>query len=108
MLHKFFMAQWEHPVKNDWTETVRQDLDYLKLSAKLEDLKKIGKEKFKEMVKSSIKMAAFKYLMEQKSKLSKMSNLDYSELVRQDYLKTTMFHLTKRQGLSCIDYGWPE
>ena len=35
MLYKFFIAQWENPVRNDWTETIKKDLEFLKIKADL-------------------------------------------------------------------------
>ena len=84
MLHKFFMAQWENPAKRDWTETVKEDLEKLNIKCDLSYIKQIKKEQFKEVVKRSVKLAAFNYLMDRKSKCSKMNRLEYSELKQQE------------------------
>ena len=43
MLHKFFVAQWEHPVNNDWTETVKKDMAVLNIKYYLRSLKLMKK-----------------------------------------------------------------
>ena len=35
MLYKVFIAQWNHPVRNDWSVTVKQDLRDLKIEESL-------------------------------------------------------------------------
>ena len=86
MLYKFFMAQWENPAKRDWTETVKRDLELLNIKCDLTIMKHTKKEQFKEVVKKSVKVAAFNYLMTMKAKSSKMTNLEYTELRQQEYL----------------------
>ena len=49
-------------------------------------MKQTKKEQFKEVVKNSVKVAAFNYLMTMKAKSSKMTNLEYTELRQQEYL----------------------
>ena len=41
MLFKFFVAQWENPSKQDWTEKVREDLVDLRIKASLIEMKLI-------------------------------------------------------------------
>ena len=85
MLSKFFWIQWQNPVKNDWTETVRQDLADFGMSADPENIRKFSKNTFKGQVKGKAKDYAFFKLMGQKIMHSKMNNLFYSELQLQSY-----------------------
>ena len=85
MLSKFFWVQWQNPVKNDWTLTVRQDLADFGMSADPENIRKFSKNTFKGQVKGKAKEYAFFKLMSQKSMHSKMNNLSYSELQLQSY-----------------------
>ena len=71
MLYKFFMAQRENPIK--------RDLELFNIKCDLTNIKQTKKEQFKELVKKSVKVAAFNYLMTMKSKSSKMKKLEYLE-----------------------------
>ena len=99
MLHQFFIAQWENPAKNDWTETVKKDLECLGIKCDLKEIQKKKKEQFREMVKRSIKSVAFNYLMELKRKHSKMNNLQYTELKQQNYLSSKLVPPYKAKSL---------
>ena len=66
MLHKFFIAQWDNPVTNDWTETVKKDMEFLNIKYDLDELKMIKQEQFKKLIKKSIQSAAFDYLIDLK------------------------------------------
>ena len=61
MLFKFLNAQWNMPVKNDWTIQVRQDLKDLNISEDFSVLKKYKKNAFKKMVKEKLKKYTFDY-----------------------------------------------
>ena len=99
MLSKIFHAQWNFPVKHDWTETVKNDLKDLDMVMDLEQIKKIKKENFAEMVKKACRKAAFIELMSMKEKHSKLSNLSYTELKMQSYLKNKKIHPGKAKSL---------
>ena len=88
MLSKFFEAQWENPSKNDWTETVKNDLRTLQINLSTREIKAMKKERFKGIVKQSVKAISLKYLLSMKQKQSKMDSLEYSELKTQSYLKS--------------------
>jgi hypothetical protein len=87
MIHKFFMAQWDYPTRNDWTIQVRDDLEEFGISANLEAIKSKSPIYFKKLVK--IKASEFEYEKLQKIMLShsKMDNLRYSKLEMQNYFK---------------------
>ena len=93
MLFKFVLAQWNHPTKNDWTEKVREDLEDFGLEADMASIKEKSSWSFKAMVKKKAKEYAFNSFLIKKDGLdgnnghSKLSNLFYSELKTQDYLK---------------------
>jgi hypothetical protein len=50
MLYKFFSAQWKYPVKNDWNEQVRLDLEEFEISSNLEWIRSKSKMSFKKLV----------------------------------------------------------
>ena len=49
MLYQFFDTQWKYPVKNDWTETVKQDLVTLDINFSIEKISSMKKETFSEI-----------------------------------------------------------
>ena len=92
MLHMFFRAQLKKPGKNDWTETVKQDLVDLNISLSLDEIETYPHEQFKQIVKDKCRSTAFTELMRAKSNHSKMSPLSYDELKVQSYLIDGNFH----------------
>ena len=65
----------------------------------LKDLQRISQYSFKKMVKVKTKEYALDYLLELKSKHSKMNNLDYPELKLQDYLKDPKISVQESKNL---------
>ena len=76
LLFKVFQAQQENPVRNDWCQTVRDDLDKLNINLNNKEIKRIKREAFKKLVKKKCKEASLKYLIKEKDKVeSKMGKL---------------------------------
>ena len=93
LLSKFFWAQHDKPLKNDWWLTVKKKLSEFKLDhIDINELKNIKKIKFKDMVKTAYKREALKFLLQQKEikGKTKMKNLHYPTLDMQDYLKSEL------------------
>ena len=86
MLYSFFQAQWRNPVRNDWTIQIKEDLEMFGMSANLESIASLKKEKFKAIIKEKARDIAFKRLLRKKELHSKMKNLRYTELKVQAYL----------------------
>ena len=87
MLYKTFLSQWKYPVKDDWTEEVKSNLEELEINLNLEEIGKKSKNSFKRLVKIKTKEYALNQLLETKEKHKKMENLHYTELKLQGYLK---------------------
>ena len=87
MLYKFFSAQWKYPVKNDWTEQVKLDLEEFEISSNLELIRSKSKLAFKNLVRSKAKEVALEALNEIKKKHSKMDSLFFVDLEMQEYLR---------------------
>jgi hypothetical protein len=87
MLSKFFTTQWNHPVRNDWTEQVKLDLEEFDICAELSWIRSQSIMKFKKMVKVQARELALETLNQIKSNHSKMDNLFYVDLEIQEYLK---------------------
>ena len=99
MLFKVFQAQWNHPVKDDWTITVQQDLKDFKINLSLEEIKGKTEWSFKRLVKKKSNEYALDYLLKMKQKHSKMDNLQYEELKIQNYLKDENITVKEAQNL---------
>ena len=91
MLNKFFIAQWKYPCKDDWTELVKKDLADFQIPEELDYLKSISVYSFKTLVKKKAKELAFYKFMSKKTTMSKLSNLFYTDLEIQSYLKSDIF-----------------
>ena len=88
ILSKIFTAQLENPAKkHEWTEQVKVDLDELGIPGDLKWISSKSKLTFKNIVKKQTKELAFLKLMLTKEGHSKMTNLEYSTLEMQEYLK---------------------
>ena len=75
------------PVKNDWCNTVLDDLKFLEIDVKEENLIAMKKSKFKSLVLSRIKEASSEFLSELQRKHSKSENLK-ANCEMQQYLIT--------------------
>ena len=85
LLFKFFKAQEEKPVKGDWTVELKNLLKSLNLSLSFDDIKRLKKQKFQNIIDVAIKKSAIVYL---KGKIkTKGKDIIYSEYPEiQDYL----------------------
>ena len=98
LLSQVFFAQLEKPVKNDWSEQVKEDLKLTELDhLSFDNIKAIKRDNFKTMVKDKIRKLAFKELLQEKEKLSKMKNLQYDELKLQKYLGSGKLNTTQKR-----------
>ena len=68
--------------------TVKQDLADLEINLSFEEIARISKDAFKEIVKKKVKKGALEYLQNLQQTHSKAKNLVYDELDLQLYLKS--------------------
>ena len=80
LIKRFYLAQKSNPSKNDWTETVKNDLKELNIDMQEEKIQKMKKYNFKKVVKEKIAVEAFNYLMKKKETHSKLDNIHYEKL----------------------------
>ena len=98
MLFRVFNAQLQSPVKNDWTETVKEDLEVFGFQVEnIWDLRSISRGKFKDMIKQKGREVALKQLLARKEKHSKLTNLEYYEFKMQDYLSNGTLTIQQAQ-----------
>ena len=62
LVKEFFDAQVKCPVKNDWVETVSEDLKYCGIQLSFQEIKKMSKSGFSALVKKKIREVAFQDL----------------------------------------------
>ena len=74
-------------MKNDWTNLVRQDLVDFKIEENLSDIKEKSVWSFKKLVKKKAHDYEYKHLINKKQLHSKLSDLNYTKLETQNYLK---------------------
>ena len=99
MISKFLKAQWNNPVKNDWTTQVRQDLKDLNISENFDIFKKYKKNAFKKIVNQKLKEYTFKYLIKMKEGHSKMKNIKYESLKMQKYFSDSQLNINNKRDI---------
>ena len=86
MMFQVFQASKENPLKNDFIHTCNKYLNHLDIKLTFEEISKLSKYKFKQIVKQKVAEAGFKYLLEEKSRQTKIIDISYSKLEIQEYL----------------------
>ena len=99
LIHKFFKAQPENPVKGDWCKLVNSDLKEINLRLSLEEIKELSLESFRTEVKKAVQKEAFKWLIDEKNKKSKVNDLKYEKLEIQNYLGSKQLNTTEKKLL---------
>ena len=99
MLYKVFIAQWRYPVKDDWTNKVKQNLEEFGLSLSLEEIKSKSVNTFKRMVKTRAKEYTLNFLLNKKENHKKMDGLSYSDIKLQTYLKDPNISVAEAKNL---------
>ena len=99
MLSKFFNAQYRFPVKDDWSEQVKQDLQDFRIPENFEKIQSKSKDSFSRLVKKRGKEFAFKEFIQKKTAHSKLDNLYYHELNIQSYLRCQDITVTQAKIL---------
>ena len=86
LIKNVFKAQLKNPNQNDWCETVKCDLEELKLNLTFNDIENMNKSKFKKIVKDATNKMAFLDLNSMKEKHIKVKHIHYKGLKIQRYL----------------------
>ena len=84
MIYRFVMTQYENPTRGDWVSSCLNDLKYLNIDLKIEQIQSMKKTEFKQMLKLSIEKKALQYLLEKRG--SKGFNIKYSRMKMAEYL----------------------
>ena len=86
LIYCFLKAQLRNPSKNDWIQTVLEDMKDLKIDLEIEEIENIPVETYKDLIRSKIQEGALEYLNNQKSKHSKVLHMKHDKMTMQDYL----------------------
>ena len=86
LVNNFYKLQSRKSVKNDWSLTVKQNLETLEIALSEEQIKSMSEPAYKKIVNSAIKKEALNYLNGIKSSHSKVLHIEHAKLEMQDYL----------------------
>ena len=105
LIRNVFDAQRKSPLKGDWVNTVKEDLESLNIDQTFEDIEQMEKESFKTLVRERVRQTAFEHLKQTQASMSKGKEIVYKDLSLQSYLKPNSYfylHLFSQQGLECL------
>ena len=87
MIHKFFKCQMKGRKRKDWATTIIEDLEKLEISMNMEEISKMKKGIFMNMIKQRVKNKAFKELEQTKLSHSKVDKIEHNGISMQKYLQ---------------------
>ena len=88
MMFQVLNATIENPTKNYFVNTCLGYLEILDIKLTFQEIKEMSEWSFKRLVKNRTKISAFKYLLKEKEKQSKIANIVYEKLEIQEYLNS--------------------
>ena len=86
MIYEVFQTTCDSPTKNDFVKTCEAYLNKLEIKQTFSEIEKMSKWEFKKLVKENTHIAAFKYLVREKNKQTKIMHIQYQDLEMQSYL----------------------
>ena len=86
MIYQVLKATLDNPTKNDFGKICKDYLNVLDIKLSFEEIEKLTEWSFKKLAKEKTEKAALKYLLSEKEKQSKISNIAYEKLKIQEYL----------------------
>ena len=98
LVRKCLMAQQISPVKNDLATTFQNDLETCNITLTISDISKTKKSKFRKLVNTQIRCLANEYLLNLKSKHSRLDQVSDSYSLEK-YLKNSNISTEERQTL---------
>ena len=87
LIYRILEAQVRNPSKNDWSETVKQDLEELGIENTFTQIKSLQQDKLRSVVRKAIEEKTYRFLTNLKLKHSKMKHIEHKSLVLQEYLQ---------------------
>ena len=92
MIRKFYELQLQKPTKGDWASTCAENIKQLKINLSTEEIRKMKRNVFKNILKTKINELAFTYLIQKRG--IKGREVEYSSLRMADYLAPNSSGLT--------------
>ena len=97
LLYKFFNAQLQNPSKNDWVTQAVKDLESLNIDLELQQIENMSEDKYTQLCKQNVRIAAFNYLMDKKNKSEIRKHIKYTKLEMAEYLQEDDFCYSIRE-----------
>ena len=97
LVRQVYDAQKLAPLNNDWILQIKDDLSYCEIYLSESDIAKMKKQKFKSIVKESIRFKAWEYLMNLQKEHTKSKGLTVFKM--QPYLLTDALSTQEKQLL---------
>ena len=82
-ISKMYHLQLENPRRGDWASSCKKNLQYLKIELSNEEIRKMSKLTYKNIVRKKCKERAFEYLLSKRGK--KGQNIEYKNLRMAEY-----------------------
>ena len=79
-----YQLQVENPKRGDWASTCRKNLEDLQINLSNEDMKKMSRNTFNNMIRRKCKEKAYEYLLQKRGK--KGNEIQYKSLRMAEYL----------------------
>ena len=102
IIFQIFETQNKYRSKTDWVTTVEDDLKYLGLNLTFENIQKLSKTKWKNMVRNMILQKTFTKLENTKQTHSKVKSLKHIRIEMQDYLMPNDVHDMNKEDAQMI------
>ena len=99
MIFKVYKAQKLSPVLGDWVLLLDKDKELFQIKISDEEVAKISRERFKNIVKNKAKEITIEYLENLKKKKSKSKQLDIGDLTTSPYLMDSRLNKEERELL---------
>ena len=108
LVSKVYQAQKIFPIKDDFVNQVKEDMEDIGLDLEENTIKNMKKAKFKSLVKGKIREASHSYLVQKQEGCSKLMNLPLSYNIK-EYLTTNRLSTSEKQLLFKLrTLGCPE
>ena len=98
LVSKVYQAQKIFPIKDDFVNQVKEDMEDIGLDLEENTIKNMKKAKFKSLVKGKIREASHSYLVQKQEGCSKLKNLPLSYDIK-EYLTTNRLSTSEKQLL---------
>ena len=85
-IRKIYEKQKMDKTKGDWFQLLLKDFEFVGEELNKENIKSMSKSDYKKKVKKLVEVAAFKFLLKEKAKHSKLEDVKYNKFKIQNYL----------------------